>query len=39
MAHGLLLAVPKVRPFLSFFERDAHAIFAWMVDALGTVST
>ena len=39
MAHGLLLAVPKARPFLSIFERDTHAIFAWIVDAPGTVST
>jgi hypothetical protein len=39
MAHGLLLEIPKVRPFVSFSERDAHAIFIWMVDAPGTVST
>jgi hypothetical protein len=39
MAHDLLLAIPKARPFVSFSERDAHAIFVWMVDAPGTVST
>ena len=26
MAHGLLLAIPKARPFVSFPERDAHAM-------------
>ena len=39
MAHGLVLAVPKARPFMSFAERDAHVIFVWMVGAPGTVST
>jgi hypothetical protein len=39
MAHGLLIAIPKARPFLSFSERDAHAVFVWMVDDPGTVST
>ena len=39
MAHGLLLAIPKACPFVSVSERDAHAIFAWMVDASGTIST
>ena len=28
MAHGLLLAIPKARPFVSFSEQDAHTIFA-----------
>jgi hypothetical protein len=37
MTHGLLLAIPKARPFVSFSERDAHAILVWMVDAPGTV--
>jgi hypothetical protein len=37
MAHGVLLAIPKARPFVSFSERDAHAIFVWMVDAPRTV--
>jgi hypothetical protein len=32
MAQGLLLAIPKARPFVSFSERDAHAMSAWMVD-------
>jgi hypothetical protein len=39
MAHGLLLAIPKARPFASFSERDAHTIFLWVVDRLGTVWT
>ena len=39
MAHGLLLAIPKVRPFVSLSERDVHAIFVWMIDAPRTVST
>jgi hypothetical protein len=39
MAHSLLLAIPKARPFVSFSERDAHAIFVWMADASRTVST
>ena len=39
MAHGLLSAIPQARPFLSFSERDPHAIIAWMIDAPGTVST
>jgi hypothetical protein len=39
MAHGLILAIPKARSFVSFPERDADAIFVWMVDAPGTVST
>jgi hypothetical protein len=39
IAHGLLLAIPEARPFVSLSERDAHAIFVWMVDAPGTVST
>ena len=39
MAHGLLLAIPKACPFVSFFERDAHFVFVWMVDAPRTVST
>jgi hypothetical protein len=38
MAHGLLLAIPKARPFVSFSERDVHAMFLWMVDAPGAVS-
>ena len=33
MAHGLLLAIPKARPFPSFSEQDAHAMFVSMVDA------
>jgi hypothetical protein len=37
MAHSLLLTIPTARPFRSFSERDAHAIFVWMVDAPGTV--
>ena len=41
--HGLLLAIPKARPFVSFFEREVPAsllIFVLkMVDAPGTVST
>ena len=28
MAHGLLFAIPKARPFVSFSERDAHSLFA-----------
>jgi hypothetical protein len=39
MAHGLLIAIPKARPFVSFSERDAYAMFVWMADAPGTVST
>ena len=27
MAHGLLLAIPNLRPFVSFSERNAHSIF------------
>ena len=39
MAHGLLFAIPKARPFGSFSERDAHAIFVWIVlGAPGTIS-
>ena len=37
MAHSLLSAIPEARPFLLFFERDAHAIFVWMVGAPETV--
>ena len=37
MAHGLVLAIPKASPFVSFSERDPHAISVWMVDAPGTV--
>ena len=37
MAHGLLLAIPEVRPFQSFSERDAHVLFIWIVDAPRTV--
>ena len=33
MAHGLLLAIPKARPFLLFSEQDAHTIFVLMVGA------
>ena len=33
MAHGLLLAIPKARPFLLFSEQDTHAIFVSIVDA------
>ena len=39
MAHNLLSAFTKVRPFVSFSERDAHAIFVWMADAPRAVST
>ena len=42
MAHGLLLAIPKARLFVtfSFSERDAYAmIFIWVIDAAGTIST
>jgi hypothetical protein len=39
MALGLLLAIPKARLFVSFSERDAHAMFVWMVDAPRTVWT
>ena len=38
MAHGLLFAIPKARPFVPFSERDLHAMFIWMVlDTPGTV--
>ena len=37
MAHGLLLAIPKARPFVSFSVWDGHATFFWMADAPGTV--
>ena len=33
MAHGLLLAIPRARPVLSYSERDAHAIFVSIIDA------
>ena len=40
MAHGLLLAIPKARPFVSLSERrDAHAISVWMADNPRTGST
>ena len=37
MVHGLLSAIPEARPFLFFFERDAHVIFVWMVGTPETV--
>ena len=38
MAHGLLSAIPRARPFLLFSERAAHTtIFAWIADAPGTI--
>jgi hypothetical protein len=39
MAHGLLLAIPKARPYVLFSERDAHAVSVRMADAPGAVST
>jgi hypothetical protein len=40
MAHGLLLAIPKARPFVSFSERDgdAHVMLDRVADAPRTVS-
>src|SRR6266478_7286550 len=39
MAHSLLSAIPKVRPFESYSKQGAHAMFVWMIDTLATVST
>src|SRR6266446_3895343 len=39
MAHSLLSVIPKVRPFASYSKHRAHAMFVWMIDTPGTVST
>ena len=39
MAHSLLSAIPKVRPFASYSKQGAHAMFVWMIDNPATVST
>src|SRR6266403_853851 len=39
MAHSLLSAIPKVRPFAPYSKQSAHAMFVWMIDTPATVST
>jgi hypothetical protein len=39
LANGIQFTIPKVCSFVSFFKQNAHAMFVWIVDAPGTVSS